>query len=129
MKTVLVADDNASSRELLREILNGDFVLLEAGDGPEALVQAAAGNPDLLLLDIQMPGLDGFAVLRRLRAQPRFAALPAVALTAFAMEGDEEKARAAGFDAYITKPINAAALRRELAQVLAASREKRHDGA
>jgi CheY-like chemotaxis protein len=118
MKTILVADDNEPSRVLIREVLQARYRIVEARDGVEALDQVSETTPDLLLADIEMPGLDGFALLSRLRQNPRFASLPVVALTAYAMQGDRERALAAGFNAYITKPINAPALRREIQQLL-----------
>lgn len=118
-KRILVADDNPASRELIREVLeSGSYDVIEASDGLEAVRKARNGAPDLVLLDIQMPHLDGYAVLRELREDPACAELPVVALTAFAMQGDREKALDAGFDGYITKPVEIAALRRELHRFL-----------
>lgn len=119
MKKILVAEDNPASRELLRELLaNPDYRVIEAGDGEEVLQKVEEEQPDLVLLDIQIPKLDGFAVLHRLRQDPRFATLRVVALTAYAMRGDREKGLAAGFDGYLTKPIDAAALRVQVEQLL-----------
>lgn len=112
MKTILVADDSAVSRELVREALEDiGYCVIEAADGREALAKAIETAPDLALLDISMPILDGYATIRAIREDPRLAALPVIALTAFAMRGDAEKASAAGFDGYLTKPISIAALR------------------
>jgi CheY-like chemotaxis protein len=112
MKTILVADDSAVSRELVREALEEiGYRVVEAADGGEALAKALECAPDLALLDIRMPVLDGYATVRAMREDPRLAALPVLALTAFAMRGDEEKAASAGFDGYLTKPIGIAALR------------------
>ena len=119
MKRVLVADDKASSRELIRVVLEGSgYAVSEAGDGQEAVQIAHQIEPDAILLDLHMPSLDGFGVLERLRADPRFAALPIVALTASAMQGDREKALAAGFTSYISKPVPLKELRAELARLL-----------
>lgn len=119
MKTVLVADDNAVSRELIREVLdNIDCEVLEACDGREALEKIRETRPDLVLLDIQMPFLDGYTVLEQIRKDPGFTILRVVALTAYAMQGDREKALAAGFDGYITKPIQIAELRSRLRELL-----------
>lgn len=113
MKKILVAEDDQPSRELIREILETcGYQVLEARDGREALQRVEETAPDLVLLDIQMPAMDGSAVLRQLRQDSRFASLPVVAVTAYAMRGDREKALAAGFDAYLTKPLNAAALKK-----------------
>lgn len=119
MVRILVVDDNATSRELLRHVFKPAFGdVLEASRGEEALEKIARERPDLVLLDLEMPGLDGYAVLRRVRQDTRLAALRVVAVTARAMQGDREKALAAGFDGYITKPIDAVGLREYVAQLL-----------
>jgi CheY-like chemotaxis protein len=119
MRTILVADDNAASRRLIREILEPcKYRVIEACDGRDALDKIRETAPDLVLLDIQMPGLDGFEVVQQVRRDSRFATLRVAALTAYAMRGDRERALAAGFDDYITKPIRAAALRTHLDNLL-----------
>jgi CheY-like chemotaxis protein len=119
MKKILVADDKPSSRELVRTVLERcGYEVAEAADGLEAVQQACAIGPDLVLLDLHMPALDGFGVVERLRAESRFAATPVLALTASAMQGDREKAMAAGFSGYITKPIRLDYLRSEVARLL-----------
>ncbi|MFN7935684.1 MAG: response regulator [Bryobacteraceae bacterium] len=119
MKTILIADDNAVSRELTRECLDGcGFALMEASNGREALHLLKTRRPDLALLDIQMPEMDGYAVIRAVRADPDLRGLPVIAITAFAMEGDSQRAVSAGFDAYITKPIRIDALRQEIQRLL-----------
>jgi len=119
MKRVLVADDNPVSRELIREILEtDDCEVIEAGDGREALEKVREHRPDLALLDIQMPVMDGNAVVREIRADAQLAKLPVVALTAYAMQGDREKALALGFNSYITKPIDIPAFRAAVAELL-----------
>jgi CheY-like chemotaxis protein len=119
LRTILVVDDNPDSRHLLRSVLkNSCEQVLEACQGQEALDVITRAEPDLVLLDLEMPVLDGFAVLSELRRDPRFTALPVVAVTANAMFGDREKALAAGFDAYITKPIQAKLVRRQVEQLL-----------
>ena len=119
MKQVLVVDDRASSRELIRTVLeNSGYSVAEAGDGQEAVRVAQQVSPDLILLDLQMPLLDGFGALELLRRDPRFANLPIVAVTANAMQGDREKALAAGFTSYITKPLKLSVLRDEIARLL-----------
>jgi two-component system cell cycle response regulator DivK len=118
-KTVLIADDKPSGRELLRTVLEGcGCVVLEAADGTEALCEARRHHPDLMLLDLHMPGIDGFEVIRTLRGEPDFAATPIVALTASAMNGDREKAMEAGFTGYLTKPIRLVELRNEICMLL-----------
>jgi CheY-like chemotaxis protein len=121
MKKILVVDDNAASRELLRAVLrDSDREILEACQGGQALEIIASEAPDLVLLDVEMPVMDGFAVLRRLRENARFAKLPVVAVTANAMQGAEEIALRAGFSAYITKPIRPAEVRKRVAAILSA---------
>ena len=116
---ILIADDNAASRELLKEVLEmSGYEVIEATNGVEAVDGVRESAPDLVLVDIQMPLLDGYGVLRELRADPRYAHLRVVALTAFAMQGDRERAQTAGFDGYITKPIEIAALRQEVRKFL-----------
>ena len=119
MKTILVADDDPVGRELIREILElQGYRVIEAGDGSVALSSIQAAQPDLVLLDIQMPVLDGFGVIQALRRERQFQSLPVFALTAFAMRGDSAKALAAGFDGYIAKPINVSAFRELIRQAL-----------
>lgn len=115
MKRILVAEDNPVGRELICEILEGlGYEVVEASDGREALQKIEEAKPDLVILDIQMPTLDGLAVVRTLRQDPRFATLRVMALTAFAMRGDREKILAAGFDAYMAKPVTSTALQRQI---------------
>lgn len=119
MKTILIADDRDTSRELLRTVLLAQgYRVVEAADGGEAVAIAMAESPSLILLDLQMPVMDGFAVATALRQDPRFENTPIVALTASAMQGDRERALASGFTAYISKPVRLAALRAEIARWL-----------
>ena len=119
MKTILVADDTPSSRELIRDVLeNIGFIVLEAADGNEALHQARSARPDLILLDLHMPHLDGFGVIQELRRSTEFDHTPIVALTASAMQGDRERAMSAGFTAYIAEPIGLSTLRSEIVRLL-----------
>ncbi|WPL15474.1 Signal transduction histidine-protein kinase BarA [Thiorhodovibrio winogradskyi] len=108
---VLVADDHRVNREIAVDVLNGlGFEVTAAADGFEALESLARADFDALLLDIRMPGLDGFEVTKRLRAEPRLARLPVIALTAHAMMEDAEPCHAAGMTAVMSKPINETAL-------------------
>lgn len=119
MIKILIAEDNAINRELLRELLEArGYTVFEARDGQEALHMMEQTRPELLLLDIGMPVLDGFAVTRRIRENPRLAQLPVVAVTAYAMQGDRERILRSGFDGYLSKPVNAAALTEELDRLL-----------
>ena len=120
MKTILIAEDNPTNRELLRELLEiRGYTVAEACNGQEALAMVEQTPPDILLLDIGMPRLDGFAVVRKLRENPRFASLPIVAVTAYAMQGDREKILHSGFNGYLSKPVNCVSLVEELGRLLA----------
>jgi len=119
MKKVLVADDKATSRELIRTVLeNRGYSISEASDGIEALRLARELQPDLIILDLHMPGVDGFGVIAELRREPKFSSTPIMALTASAMQGDRERALAAGFDSYVSKPIPLPSLRDEVERLL-----------
>ena len=113
--TILIAEDNAANRELLREILEGwGFGVLEAGDGEEVLAILRTARPALVLMDVEMPRLDGFAALQRVRSDPALVHLPVIAVTAYAMANDKERILAAGFDGYVSKPINRQLLRNQM---------------
>ncbi len=119
VKQILVADDKAGGRELIRAIMaHSGYTVIEAANGAEALACARASDPDLIILDIYMPGLDGFAVLTELRRDEKFKSTPVIALTACAMAGDDERANAAGFNIYLAKPISIAVLRKEMLRFL-----------
>jgi CheY-like chemotaxis protein len=119
MTRVLVAEDNAVNRELLRELLETrGHSVIEACNGQEALEMIEQSRPDLLLLDISMPVLDGFATVRKIRENPELSALPVLAVTAYAMQGDQDNVLNAGFDGYLSKPINARDLANELERLL-----------
>ncbi|MEP7000118.1 MAG: response regulator [bacterium] len=105
MNTVAVVEDNADNRLLLQAILDGLYDVVEYENGVDALAGLAAQLPDLVLLDISLPGMDGNEILARIRADDQLKRLPVIALTAHAMAGDREKYLAAGFNDYITKPI------------------------
>ena len=104
---VLVVEDNVKNMKLFRDVLEAaGFRTLAATTAGEAVDVAAEQGPDLVLMDIQLPDLDGIAALRRLRADERTASIPVLALTAQAMHGDRERLLAAGFDGYVSKPVN-----------------------
>jgi CheY-like chemotaxis protein len=125
MSKILIAEDNAVNRELLRELLElGGYTVVEACDGGEALRMIEQTQPDLLLLDIGMPMLDGFAVVGKIRENPRLAQLPVVAVTAYAMQGDREKILNAKFDGYLSKPVNSQSLTEELGRLLNKRRDR-----
>lgn len=119
MEKVLVVDDNRSSRDLIRAILKTvHCTVIEASHGQEALDLVKQERPGLVLLDIDMPGLSGLTVVKKIREETSLADLPVVAVTAFAMESDRKRAMAAGFTAYVTKPVRAALLRQQVRQLL-----------
>jgi two-component system cell cycle response regulator DivK len=104
---VLVVEDNAKNMKLFRDVLlAAGYRTLEATTGEEAVAVAAEHSPDLVLMDIQLPDIDGIEAHGRLRADGQTASLPVLALTAQAMEGDRERFLAAGFDGYLSKPVN-----------------------
>lgn len=105
MPTIAVVEDNADNRLLLRALLGDEYDLVEYDNGDDALAGISAALPDLVLLDISLPGMDGNEILRRIRGEVTLRALPVVALTAHAMSGDRERFLAAGFNDYVTKPI------------------------
>ncbi|HLY99071.1 MAG TPA: response regulator, partial [Candidatus Angelobacter sp.] len=115
MKKILIAEDNPVNMELMREILGTSrYEIIEVENGHQALAKIEELSPSLVLLDINMPGMDGFAVIHNLRKDPRFLKLPVIALTAYAMKDDRNKMIAAGFDSYISKPIDALLLVKEI---------------
>jgi CheY-like chemotaxis protein len=105
VKTIAVVEDNADNRLLLRALLGDVYQLTEYVDGVQALAGLREDRPDLVLLDISLPGMDGSEVLARIRADAALRDLPVIAVTAHAMAGDRERLLAAGFDDYVTKPI------------------------
>ena len=108
---ILVVEDNEKNMKLFRDVLVATgFRTLEATTGGQAVELATEHRPDLVLMDIRLPDIDGVEALGRLRADERTASIPVLALTAQAMEGDRERFRAAGFDGYISKPVNIVSL-------------------
>lgn len=105
MKRIVVIEDNPDNRLLVEAILEEHYELVEFDNGPEALAQMHNDPPDLVLLDISLPGMDGTEVLRAMRSDPILSAIPTIALTAHAMAGDRDRFLGAGFDDYVTKPL------------------------
>ena len=104
---ILVIEDNAANMELVRYVLEAfGYVVVPAADGESGLELARAAPPDLVICDMQLPGIDGIEVAKRLKAQPAMARVPLIAVTAYAMVGDRERVLAAGFDGYISKPLD-----------------------
>ena len=119
MKKIVIAEDDPPSAELMCDFLTAHhYDVTVACDGAEAVRKIEQVSPHLILLDIQMPVLDGFAVLRWLKNQPALSAIPVAALTAYAMRGDRERILNAGFDAHIPKPVDVAALPGQLQSLL-----------
>jgi len=126
VKRVLVADDDPVSRGLIRDALCSlSYEVVEASNGEEALLKMVEARPDLILLDIEMPLLDGYGVLQRMRDDPSLSHLPVAAITAQALPADRERGLARGFAAYLTKPIGVAALRTEVEHLLSPDAPRR----
>lgn len=118
MKTILIVEDVELNRDLLVQLLEEDYRLLLAEDGQAALEQAARARPDLILMDLSLPRVDGWEVTRRLKADAELSRIPVIVLSARAMRGDEERARASGCDDFLSKPIDETALFRKLEEHL-----------
>ena len=106
MKRILVVEDNEMNRDLLVQLLEDDYAILCATDGEEAVSVARKEHPDLILMDLSLPLMDGWEAARQIKADAALAAIPVIALTAHAMAGDREKALAAGCDGFLTKPLD-----------------------
>jgi two-component system, cell cycle response regulator DivK len=107
MKRILVVEDQEDNRRILRDLLtNAGFEMFEAENGEEAIASAQASRPDLILMDIQLPILDGYEATRRIKADPDLKSIPIIVVTSYALSGDEEKARSAGCDDYVAKPFS-----------------------
>ena len=118
-KRILVVEDQEDNRQILRDLLsNAGYEMIEAGDGQQALALAAKHRPDLILMDIQLPVMDGYEATRRLKADPALKAIPIIVVTSYALSGDEAKARAAGCDAYVAKPYSPRALLAKMREYL-----------
>jgi two-component system, cell cycle response regulator DivK len=106
-KTILYVEDNAPNRMIVRDLLKRTtYTLIEADDGEAGVAMALARRPDLILMDIQLPKISGLEAIRRLRAESATAATPIIAITSFALSGDDQKAKQAGATAYLTKPYS-----------------------
>jgi CheY-like chemotaxis protein len=117
--TVLVVEDNALNLKLVRDVLgHAGYRVLEAGDAERGIALAREQVPDLILMDVQLPGIDGVEALARLRADPATASIPVAALTALAMKEDRERFVAAGFDGYLEKPVSVPALPGQVAALI-----------
>ena len=106
-KRILVIEDTEDNRQIVRDLLaSAGYELIEAVDGTEGVAAAEREKPDLILMDIQLPGIDGYEATRRIRAIPALATVPIIAVTSYALSGDEAKTRAAGCDGYVAKPFS-----------------------
>src|SRR5262245_19365355 len=118
-KCILVVEDQEDNRRILRDLLgNAGYQLIEAESGEEALTAVEAQRPDLILMDIQLPVMDGYEAARRIKSNPDMKAVPIIAVTSYALAGDEAKAGAAGCAAYVSKPFSPRALLAKVREIL-----------
>lgn len=126
---ILIVDDDAKNRKLLTDVLQaGGHATLTAANGAHAIELARSAKPNLILMDVQMPLIDGLAAVKALKADRATRRIPVIAITALAMHGDRERMLAAGFDGYLKKPISIKELRAEVNRRLAEQTEKTADG-
>jgi len=110
-KRILVVDDQEDNRRILRDLLTASgFEVIEAQTGEDAVAVAEAQTPNLILMDIQLPGIDGYEATRQIKAKPALSAIPLIVVTSYALSGDDAKAFAAGANAYVSKPFSPRAL-------------------
>jgi two-component system cell cycle response regulator DivK len=118
-KRILLVEDQEDGRRIVRDLLaSSDYALIEAKTGEEGLTLAEREQPDLILMDIQLPGLDGYEVTRRIKANLALSHIPVIAVTSYALSGDEQKAYAAGCDDYVAKPFSPRALMAKIREYL-----------
>jgi two-component system cell cycle response regulator DivK len=119
-KKILVVEDTEDNRQILRDLLGmAGYDTIEANDGAEGVARAREHRPDLILMDIQMPVMDGYEATRRIKADPTLKQIPVIAVTSYALSGDEEKAREAGCDGYIAKPYSPRQMLAKVREILA----------
>jgi len=122
-RRILVVEDNPLNLQLVRDVLTAfEYDVVEAHSGEEGVDLAGTCSPDLVLMDLQLPGIDGYEALRLLRQDPRLGSVPVVAVTAFAMKEDRERTAREGFDGYLGKPISVRALPEQVSQFLSNGR-------
>ena len=110
-RRILLVEDHEDNRRIVRDLLTpSGYEVIEALTGEDGVAMADSHRPDLILMDIQLPGLDGYEATRRIKANPALRAIPIIAVTSYALSGDDVKAREAGCDAYVTKPYSPRAL-------------------
>ena len=118
-KRILVVEDTEDNRRIMHDLLtNAGFDMLDAKDGESGVAMAMQHRPDLILMDIQLPGMDGYEVTRRIKADPAMRSIPIIAVTSYALSGEEQKARAAGCDEYVPKPYSPRKLLAKIRQYL-----------
>ena len=118
---ILVVEDQADNRRILRDLLSSvGYEILEAVTGDEGVTLAATQHPDLILMDIQLPGIDGYEATRRIKADPALHHIPIIAVTSYALSGDDAQAFAAGCDSYVAKPFSPRALLAKVREYLPA---------
>ena len=118
-KRILVVEDQEDNRQIIRDLLSAtDYEIIEAESGEQALEAVAKQRPDLILMDIQLPGIDGYEATRRIKADPALRSIPIIAVTSYALSGEEQKARAAGCDEYVPKPYSPRQLLAKIRQYL-----------
>jgi two-component system, cell cycle response regulator DivK len=106
-KRILVVEDTEDNRQIIRDLLtSAGYEMIEALDGGQGVAMAAQHKPDLILMDMQLPVLDGYEATRRIKADPALAHIPVIAVTSYALSGDEAKTKAAGCNAYVAKPFS-----------------------
>ena len=119
IKTILVVEDQEDNRQILRDLLaSAGFRMIEAHDGAQALTVARLQRPDLILMDIQLPLVDGYEATRSIKRDPELKRIPVIAVTSYALSGDEQRAREAGCDGYVAKPYSTRRLLEKIGQFL-----------
>ena len=119
-KQILIVEDQEDNRRILRDLFaSAGYKLIEAESGEDALLALATSRPDLILMDIQLPAMDGYEATRRIRANPELNSIPIIAVTSYALAGDEAKALATGCNAYVSKPYSPRALLAKVREYLA----------
>ena len=118
MKKILVVEDMELNRDLLVQLLEDDYEVITAPDGAAGITEAEREHPDLILMDLSLPVVDGWEATRRIKADPTLRHIPIIVVTSYALSGDEEKARASGCDAYFTKPYSPRSLLAKIKEFL-----------
>ena len=118
-KRILVVEDHEDNRRIMRDLLtSAGYEMIEAVTGEDGVALAERERPDLILMDIQLPGLDGYEATRQIKANPALRSIPIIAVTSYALSGDDVKARQAGCDAYVAKPFSPRALLAKIREFL-----------